>query len=108
MGRVRWIAAAVVLTGLGAPVAMAWAEDDPAVGAGYGSENLTFERWCQEIQKYPQERCAAKASSDVAAYNDTKSRLQTIEVDHDKDRRQDRQFRKELDAHNKLTPLNKL
>lgn len=108
MGR-AWtlFGAAFLAGGLTISPAMA-ADDDLAAGSGYGSDNLTFERWCAEIQKYPQERCAAKRAEDQTAYEETKLRLQEIEVQHAKEQRQDRDFREQFDAHRTMTPLPKL
>jgi hypothetical protein len=86
----------------------AMAEDDLAAGSGYGSDNLTFERWCTELQKYPADRCAAKSAEDQASFKETQLRLQEIEVQHAKEQRQEREFRKQFDAHRDMTPITKL
>jgi hypothetical protein len=83
-------------------------EDDLAAGSGYGSDNLTFERWCSELQKYPAERCAAHGADDQAAYKDKLLALQAIEVKHEQDQRKEQEFRDSFEAHSTLTPLSKL
>ena len=98
----RAFRAASVASGLFLAVAAfapALAEDDLAAGSGYGSDNLTFERWCGEIQKYQAERCAAHSKADDDSYHDTLLRLQAVEVQASKEQRKEREFRKALDAH---------
>ena len=109
MGR-AWLvfAAAVIVGGLAAAQPALADDDDLAAGSGYGSDNLTFERWCSEIQKYPAQRCAARSAEDQASFKDTQLRLQAIEVKHAQDQRKDREFRDEFEAHRTLTPLPKL
>ena len=105
--RQAWMmmAAVVLAGGFGISHALAADDDDLAAGSGYGSDNLTFERWCAEIEKYPAERCAAKSADDQAAFKDTQLRLQAIEVKHARDARKEQEFRDEFEAHRMLTPL---
>ena len=107
--RQAWMVVAAGLIAGGLAVAHpAKAEDDLAAGAGYGEDNLSFERWCSEIQRYPAARCAAKSADDQTAFEQTRERLQEIEVQHARQQRQDRDFRKQWDAHRTMTPLPKL
>ena len=81
------------------------AEDDLAAGAGYGEDNLSFERWCSEIQRYPAARCDAKSAEDQAAFKETRAHLQEIEAQHTREQRKNRDFQKQMDAHRTMTPL---
>jgi hypothetical protein len=94
----RTIGAAVILGGVAFSVA-ASADDDLAIGSGYGSDNLSYARWCSEIQKYPADRCAAPTDADRAAYKATLDHLQAIEVEAANKARQDRDFNKLVRKH---------
>jgi hypothetical protein len=82
-----------------APVAQA---QDSSDSPGYSADTLTFERWCVEIQQYEGDRCARKDAGDVEAYNQSLDRLQSIEVEHDKEVRKQREFLKTFEAHTSL------
>ena len=94
----RVVGAALLLGGMVGAVS-ASAEDDLAAGSGYGSDNLTFARWCSEIQKYPAERCASPSAQDQASYKATLEHLQAIEVEHQNKARQEQDFRHQVAGH---------
>jgi len=107
--REAWMVIAAGLIAGGLAVSHpAKAEDDLAAGSGYGEDNLTFERWCSEIQRYPADRCAAKSADDQAAFKQTQARLQEIEVKHAKEQRKNRDFDKQMDANRTMKPLPSL
>lgn len=83
----------------GAPLALG---QESGSAEGYSADTLTFERWCVEIQQYERDRCARKDASDVQAYHYSLDRLQSLEVEHDKEVRKEREFRKTFEAHTDL------
>lgn len=66
---------------------------------GYSVDTLTFERWCSEIRLYSAERCAARSAADLEAFEITRRKIEQFEVEHARDRRQDREFRQTFSAH---------
>jgi hypothetical protein len=109
--RQAWVMVAAALLAGGMAVSQAVAaedDDDLAAGSGYGSQNLTFARWCSEIQKYPASRCVTHATEDEAAFKETQLRLQAIEIKHARDQRKDLEFHDRFEAHRTLTPLPSL
>jgi hypothetical protein len=89
----------VALALLSAPLALA---KDSSDSPGYAADSLTFQRWCLEIEQYEPERCARQDAADVAAYQHSLDRLQSIEVEHDIKVRKDQEFRRTFDAHTNL------
>jgi hypothetical protein len=83
----------------GGPVALA---QDSSYRPGYSADTLTFERWCAEIQEYEADRCIRKDAADVQAFHQSLDRLQSIEVEHDKEVRKEREFRKTFEAHDQV------
>lgn len=83
----------------GGPAALA---RDSSDSPGYSADTLTFGRWCVEIQEYSADRCARQDAADVEAYHESLDRLQAIEVEHDKEVRKEREFRKTFEAHDRV------
>jgi hypothetical protein len=75
---------------------------DSSDSPGYSADTLTFERWCVEIQQYEVDRCARQDAGDVASYRRSLDRLQSIEVEHDKEVRKQREFKRTFEAHTNL------
>jgi len=81
-----------VILSLAGGIAAAQAADDIATSSVYSSDSLTFERWCSEIQHFDAARCAARGSADVATYQLAKDKLETYEIQYDRQQRRDREF----------------
>jgi hypothetical protein len=43
-------------------------------------QRISFERWCQEIQRYPLVRCDARQPEDVRAFEDYRAIIERYEV----------------------------
>ena len=44
-------------------------------------QGISFERWCQEVQRYPLERCDARQPDDVSAFTAYRTIIERYEVD---------------------------
>jgi len=59
----------------------------------YDVKTLTFELWCQETQRYPQERCDALHPADVAAFEAYRASIERYELQYLKQVDRERQIR---------------
>lgn len=59
----------------------------------YDVKTLTFELWCQETQRYPQERCDARRPADVAAFEAYRASIERYELQYLKQMDRERQIR---------------
>ena len=56
-------------------------------------QELTFELWCQETQRYPAERCDARRPADVAAFEAYRASIERYELQYLKQVDRERQIR---------------
>jgi hypothetical protein len=59
----------------------------------YDVKTLTFELWCQETQRYPQDRCDARRPADVAAFEAYRASIERYELQYLKQMDRERQIR---------------
>jgi hypothetical protein len=59
----------------------------------YDVKTMTFELWCQETQRYPAERCAARRPADVAAFESYRAAIERYELQYLKQVDRERQIR---------------
>jgi hypothetical protein len=59
----------------------------------YDVKQLTFELWCQETQRYPQDRCDARRPADVAAFEAYRASIERYELQYLKQVDRERQIR---------------
>ena len=48
----------------------------------YDVKTMSFERWCQETQQYPSERCDARRPADVKAFQDYRDAVERYELEY--------------------------
>src|SRR5262245_40160334 len=48
----------------------------------YNVKTMSFERWCQDTQHYPAERCQARRPDDVAAFENYRRLIERYELDY--------------------------
>jgi hypothetical protein len=51
---------------------------------------LTFDLWCQQAQRYSDERCKARTDADVKAFEDYRQAVEHYELDYLKQQQRDR------------------
>lgn len=67
---------------------------DPTTGqTGYNVKNMDFDLWCQQTQRYDNDRCAARRPEDVKAFEDYRTAVERYELDFLKQQQRDDQFR---------------
>jgi len=59
----------------------------------YNVKNMTFESWCQETQRYPEDRCMARRPADVKAFEDYRAAVERYELQYLKQVQRDRDTR---------------
>lgn len=59
----------------------------------YDVKNMTFEMWCQEIQRYPDSRCQARSPADLAAFEGYRAAIERYELQYLKQVERERQIR---------------
>ena len=62
----------------------------------YDVKTLTFELWCQETQRYPQDRCDARRPADVAAFEAYRASIERYELQYLKQMDRERQIRESV------------
>jgi hypothetical protein len=48
----------------------------------YDVKNMTFDRWCQETQQYPADRCDKRQPADVKAFEDYRDAVERYELQY--------------------------
>jgi hypothetical protein len=48
----------------------------------FGVKTMSFDLWCQETQRYSQERCAARSTADQKAFEDYRAAIERYEIQH--------------------------
>ena len=59
----------------------------------YDVKNMTFEMWCQEIQRYADDRCQARRAADLAAFENYRAAIERYELQYLKQVERERQIR---------------
>jgi len=86
--RIFLVISAFTLTGPGAALAQ------PLTGPlNYDVKNMTFEMWCQETQRYPDDRCQARRPADLAAFENYRAAIERYELQYLKQVERERQIR---------------
>ena len=73
----------------------------------FSVRNISFELWCQETQRYPEERCKARGSADLQAFLDYRSAIERYEIDHLKQIQREAQIRQRTNRDPTSTVANK-
>jgi hypothetical protein len=50
--------------------------------SNYDVKDMSFDRWCQETQQYPADRCDARRPEDVKAFEDYRAVIERYELDY--------------------------
>jgi hypothetical protein len=67
---------------------------DLSIGTStFNVRTMDFDLWCQQTQRYSQERCAARRAEDVKAFEDYRSSIERYELDYLKQEQRDQQLR---------------
>jgi len=67
---------------------------DLSIGTStFNVQTLDFDLWCQQTQRYPQDRCAARRAEDVKAFEDYRSSIERYELDYLKQEQRDQDLR---------------
>jgi hypothetical protein len=67
---------------------------DLSVGTGtFAVRNMDFDLWCQQNQRYDAQRCAARRSEDVKAFEDYRRSIERYELDYLKQVQKDQELR---------------
>lgn len=59
----------------------------------FNVQNMDFDLWCQQTQRYPAERCSARRPEDVKAFEDYRATVERYELDFLKQQDRDQQVR---------------
>ena len=68
----------------------------------YDVHELTFDLWCQQAQRYSEDRCKARSDADVKAFEDYRDAVERYELDFLKQQQRDR----ELEYHTNRDPTS--
>jgi hypothetical protein len=66
-------------------------------------KRMSFETWCQEIQRYAADRCDARRQEDVLAFENYRSVIERYEIDFLRQREQNRQAQERVERDPTLT-----
>jgi hypothetical protein len=70
---------------------------DAATGqASYNVKSMDFDLWCQQTGRYSIERCEARHSEDVQAFEDYRSAVERYELDFLKQQQRVDQFQRQI------------
>jgi hypothetical protein len=70
----------------------------------YGVKTLSFDRWCQDDQRYPESRCDARLPGDVMAFEDYRARVERYDLQYEKDRTKEHEFERDMFKHDHSQP----
>lgn len=70
----------------------------------YGVKTLSFDRWCQDDQRYPASRCDARLPDDVTAFEDYRSSVERYDLQYEKDRTKEHEFERDMLRHDHSQP----
>jgi hypothetical protein len=59
-------------------------------------QRISFERWCQEVQRYPIERCDARQPEDVRTFDAYRTIVERYETDFLKQRERERSVQESI------------
>ena len=70
---------------------------DAATGqASYNVKGMDFDLWCQQTERYPIERCEARQSEDVQAFEDYRGAVERYELGFLKQQQRADQFQRQI------------
>ncbi|MGQ0740939.1 MAG: hypothetical protein ACT4OG_01400 [Alphaproteobacteria bacterium] len=62
----------------------------------YGVKTLSFDRWCQEDQRYPVARCDQRLAADVAAFEEYRAQVERYDLDYEMERTREYEFERDV------------
>jgi hypothetical protein len=57
--------------------------------SNYNVQVLSFDSWCQDVRRYPAERCEARSNDDQLAFNEYRATIERYELPYLKRQQQD-------------------
>ena len=92
----KMFAAALLQAGFLMALSAAAAAQPLSGPLNYNVKNMTFDLWCLETQRYPQDRCQARSPADVKAFEDYRAAIERYELNHLKDVQRQQQFQERI------------
>lgn len=62
----------------------------------FNVQNMTFDMWCQDTQRYPYDRCEVRRAEDVRDFEAYRSTVENYEIQYLQDRDRDQQLQLQL------------
>ena len=87
---------AFVLLLLGAAIPQTASAQPLSGPLNYNVKTMTFESWCQETQRYPEDRCMARRPADVKAFEDYRAAVERYELQYLKQVQREKETRENV------------
>ena len=73
----------------------------------FNVQNMDFDLWCQQTQRYAADRCAARRPEDVKAFEDYRASIERYELDHLKQVQREQEVRTRINRDPSQTVVGK-